>query len=126
MNSDASGDAGREVGSREFYEDRARAMFRLRTVEGLTLKETGARFGVSRTRAHQIIHAYIRETTGRRPDPAQISRDAAAIRRTRRLDSIINAYIRETTVRPADPAQLSRAAAAIRRRGKLDSKHPDH
>ena len=31
-------------------------MFRLRFIEGLTLKETGKRTGVSRSRVHQLLH----------------------------------------------------------------------
>lgn len=99
-------------------------MFRLRTVEGLSLKVIGARFGVSRSRAHQIISAYVRETTGRSIDSAQMSRDAAMIRRIRRLDAIIAAYLSETTSRSSDPAQLRRTAAAISRRRKLDGQRP--
>jgi transposase len=33
-------------------------MFRLRFVEGLTLTETGRRFGVSRSRVDQLLHAH--------------------------------------------------------------------
>lgn len=33
-------------------------MFRLRFVEGLTLRETGQRTGVSRSRVHQLLHMH--------------------------------------------------------------------
>jgi AraC-like DNA-binding protein len=36
--------------------ERSMEMFQLRFVEGLTLKETGRRFGVSPSRADQILH----------------------------------------------------------------------
>jgi hypothetical protein len=61
--------------------EREREMFRLRTVEGLTLGAIGERFGVGPERVRQLINRHVRQTTGRPPDPAGLSRDAKAIRR---------------------------------------------
>jgi transposase-like protein len=55
-------------------------MYRLRTVEGLTLREVAERHGVSQSRARQIIIAYVRETTGRPAEHAQLSMAAAKAR----------------------------------------------
>ena len=38
--------------------ERSMEMFRLRFIEGLTLSETGRRFGVSPSRVYQILHAH--------------------------------------------------------------------
>lgn len=60
-------------------------MFRLRTVEGLTLGAIAERFGVSPERARQLIADHVRQTTGRPPDTAGLSRTAKAIRRAANL-----------------------------------------
>jgi hypothetical protein len=44
-------------------------MFRLRTVEGLTLGAIAERFAVGPARARQLINRHVRRTTGRPPDP---------------------------------------------------------
>lgn len=56
-------------------------MYRLRTVEGLTLDAIGKRFGVGPERVRQLINRHIRQTTGQIPNPGQVSRTAAEIRR---------------------------------------------
>jgi transposase len=56
-------------------------MYRLRTVEGLTLDAIGKRFGVGPERVRQLINRHIHQTTGQIPNPGQISRTAAEIRR---------------------------------------------
>lgn len=56
-------------------------MYRLRTVEGLTLAEIGKRFGVGPERVRQLINRHIHHTTGQIPNPGQISRTASEIRR---------------------------------------------
>lgn len=62
-------------------DDREREMFRLRTVEGLTLSAIAARFGIGPERVRQLINRHVRETTGRPPDVAGLSQAAKAIRR---------------------------------------------
>jgi Sigma-70, region 4 len=56
-------------------------MYRLRTVEGLTLGEIGERFGVGPERVRQLINRHVRYTIGQIPNPGQLSRTAAEIRR---------------------------------------------
>jgi transposase len=56
-------------------------MYRLRTVEGLTLDAIGKRFGVGPERVRQLINRHIHQTTGQIPNPGQISRTASEIRR---------------------------------------------
>ncbi len=56
-------------------------MYRLRTVEGMTLGEIGKRFGVGPERVRQLINRHIHQSTGQIPNPGQISRTAAEIRR---------------------------------------------
>jgi transposase len=56
-------------------------MYRLRTVEGLTLDAIGKRFGVGPERVRQLINRHIHQTTGQIPNPGQVSRTAAEIRR---------------------------------------------
>jgi hypothetical protein len=45
-----------EWGTVRLPNERGLEMFRLRFLEGLSLIETGRRFGVSRSRAYQILH----------------------------------------------------------------------
>jgi AraC-like DNA-binding protein len=45
-----------EWGHARLPDERSIAMFRLRFIDGLTLRETGRRFGVSPSRADQILH----------------------------------------------------------------------
>jgi len=56
-------------------------MFRLRTVEGLTLDAIAARFRIGPERVRQLINRHVRETTGRPPDAGGLSQAAKAIRR---------------------------------------------
>jgi transposase len=49
--------------------ERSIEMFRLRFVEGLSVTETGRRFGVSRARVYQILHAHFGIST--LPDAAK-------------------------------------------------------
>jgi DNA-binding CsgD family transcriptional regulator len=44
--------------------ERQREMYRLRTVEGLTLAAIGKRFGVGPERVRQLINRHIHHTTG--------------------------------------------------------------
>lgn len=62
-------------------DEREREMFRLRTVDGLTLGAIAARFGVGPERVRQLINRHVRETTGRPPDAAGLSQAAKATRR---------------------------------------------
>jgi len=60
-----------EWGHARLPDERSIAMFRLRFVEGLTLRETGRRYGVSPSRADQILHkdfgvSTLRAATARR------------------------------------------------------------
>jgi hypothetical protein len=52
-----------EWGHARLPNERSIAMFRLRFIEGLTLRETGRRFGVSPSRADQILHNYFGVST---------------------------------------------------------------
>jgi transposase len=65
--------------------DREREMFRLRTVEGLTLGAIAERFGVGPERTRQLINHHVRRTTERPPDPVGLTRTAKAIRRAANL-----------------------------------------
>ncbi len=47
-----------EWGRMRVPDERSVEMFRLRFVEGLSLIETGRRFGVSRSRVYQLLHAH--------------------------------------------------------------------
>jgi hypothetical protein len=57
--------------------ERSIEMFRLRFIEGLTLRETGRRYGVSPSRAEQILRNYFgvstlrADTTRRRQEPSE-------------------------------------------------------
>lgn len=62
-------------------DEREREMFRLRTVEGLTLRAIAARFGIGPERVRQLINRHVREMTGRPADPAGLSQAAKATRR---------------------------------------------
>lgn len=75
----SSGEASGEP--RQTWMERQREMYRLRTIEGLTLAEIGKRFGVGPERVRQLINRHIHHTTGQIPNPGQISRTAAEIRR---------------------------------------------
>jgi hypothetical protein len=63
-------------------------MYRLRTVEGLTLDAIGKRFGVGPERVRQLINRHIHQTTGQIPNPGQISRTASEIRRRCRVPGL--------------------------------------
>jgi hypothetical protein len=52
-----------EWGHARLPNERGMEMFRLRFVEGLSLIETGRRFGVSRSRVYQILHVYFGVST---------------------------------------------------------------
>jgi hypothetical protein len=52
-----------EWGHARLPDERGMAMFRLRFIEGLTLRETGRRFGVSPSRADQLLHNYFGVST---------------------------------------------------------------
>lgn len=93
------------------WAERQREMHRLRTIEGLTLGEIGARFGVGPERVRQLINRHVRHTTGQIPNPGQLSRTAAEIRRQAEL-----ARAQEHAVEllaawreGADPQHLARA-----------------
>ena len=60
-----------EWGHARLPNERSIAMFRLRFIEGLTLRETGRRFGVSPSRADQILHNYFGVSTLRAADKAR-------------------------------------------------------
>lgn len=55
-------------------DERAREMYRLRTVEGLTLRQLAERFQVSPERVRQLVYAYARvagcERSTRRDQPS--------------------------------------------------------
>jgi DNA-directed RNA polymerase sigma subunit (sigma70/sigma32) len=59
-------------------------MYRLRTVEGLTLRQLAERFQVSPERVRQLVYAYAR-TTGRQRSTVAISRAATTARRAKDL-----------------------------------------
>jgi DNA-directed RNA polymerase specialized sigma24 family protein len=67
------------------WAERQREMHRLRTEDGLTLREIGTRFGVGPERVRQLINRHIHQTTGAIPNPGQLSRTAAEIRRQAEL-----------------------------------------
>lgn len=60
-------------------------MHRLRVVEGLTLGQIGARFGLGAERVRQLINQHLYRRTGRRIDAKAISSAAAQIRREKDL-----------------------------------------
>jgi transposase len=65
--------------------ERAREMYRLRVVEGLTLRELGERFGVGPERVRQLLNRYVRQATGLPVDAKAMSRAATAARRAKDL-----------------------------------------
>lgn len=65
--------------------EREREMYRLRVVEGFTLRELGERFGVGPERVRQLLNRYVRQTTGLPVDAKAMSRAATAARRARDL-----------------------------------------
>lgn len=65
-------------------DERAREMYRLRTVEGLTLRQLAQRFQVSPERVRQLLYAYAR-ATGEQRSTVAISRAATAARRAKDL-----------------------------------------
>lgn len=85
-------------------------MHRLRTVEGLTLSEIGERFGVGPERVRQLINRHIKHTTGQIPNPGQLSRTAAEIRRQAELARAQEHAIELLAAwrQGADPQQLAR------------------
>jgi transposase len=92
-------------------DEREREMFRLRTVDGLTLSTIAARFGVGPERVRQLINRHVRETTGLPPDTAGLSRAAKA---TRRADDLARAQAHAHELIAAwregeDPQRLARA-----------------
>jgi transcriptional regulator with XRE-family HTH domain len=66
------------------FDERAPEMYRLRTVEGLTLRQLAQRFHVSPERVRQLVYAYARATGGEQSTVA-ISRAATAARRMKDL-----------------------------------------
>ncbi len=65
--------------------EREREMYRLRVLEGLTLRELGERFGVGPERVRQLLNRYVRQTTGLPVDAKALSRAATAARRAKDL-----------------------------------------
>jgi hypothetical protein len=53
-----SGSEYRSVPTHRIPQQREHEMLRLRTVEGLTFREIGERYGVSRERVRQLLHFY--------------------------------------------------------------------
>lgn len=64
--------------------EREREMLRLRTQEGLTLRELGERFGIGPERARQLLNRYVRQTC-QPVDAKAMSRTAAMARRAKDL-----------------------------------------
>jgi 3-hydroxyisobutyrate dehydrogenase-like beta-hydroxyacid dehydrogenase len=60
-------------------------MYRLRVVEGLTLRELGERFGIGPERVRQLLNRRVRQTTGLPVDAKAMSRAATAARRAKDL-----------------------------------------
>jgi DNA-binding CsgD family transcriptional regulator len=81
MARDMGSSGGASDEPRRTWLERQREMYRLRTEEGLTLAEIGKRFGVGPERVRQLINRHVKHTTGQIPNPGQISRTAAEIRR---------------------------------------------
>lgn len=106
-----TGSAGGSSAERPMtWAEREQEMYRLRTVEGLTLGAIGRRFGVGAERVRQIINHHIHYRLGQTPHPGQLSRTAAEIRREAEL-----ARAQEHAVEllvawreGADPQQLAR------------------
>lgn len=92
------------------WAERAHEMHRLRTVEGLTLRAIGERFGVGPERVRQIINHHINYGLGQKPNPGQISRTAAEIRRQAELARAQEHAIELLVAwrEGADPQQLAR------------------
>lgn len=65
--------------------EREREMYRLRVVEGLTLRELGERFGVGSERVRQLLNRHVRQATGLPVDAKEMSRAATAARRAKDL-----------------------------------------
>lgn len=65
--------------------EREREMYRLRVVEGLTLRELGERFGIGPERVRQLLNRHVRQTTGLPVDAKAMSRAATAARRAKDL-----------------------------------------
>lgn len=65
-------------------DERAQEMYRLRTVEGLTLRQLAQRFQVSPERVRQLVYAYAR-AAGEQRSSAAISRASTATRRAKDL-----------------------------------------
>lgn len=92
-------------------DEREREMFRLRTVEGLTLGAIASRFGIGPERVRQLINRHVGETTGRPPDARGLSQTAKA---TRRAADLARAQARTRELIAAwregeDPQRLARA-----------------
>jgi transposase len=64
---------------------REREMYRLRTVEGLTLRELARRFHLSPERVRQLLNEYVRTGADEWPSARAMSRAATAVRRARDL-----------------------------------------
>lgn len=104
-------------------EDRGRAIFHLRTVEGLTFTEIGERYGISGSLVRLIICKYVRATTGRFPGRAELvrmSEAAAAIRvrtlgRSRRPRTFVDPMPPNRSKPPRSPelAALGRAIGLV-------------
>jgi DNA-directed RNA polymerase sigma subunit (sigma70/sigma32) len=66
-------------------DERGQEMYRLRTVEGLTLRQLAQRFQISPERVRQLVYSYAR-ATGEQRSPVTISRAATAARRAKDLE----------------------------------------
>lgn len=73
------------LSQRRMLEEREREMYRLRVVEGLTLRELGERFGIGPERVRQIVNRYARRMTDGPVNAKEMSETAAAVRRAKQL-----------------------------------------
>jgi transposase len=85
MASDTGSASGSSAERPMTWAQREEEMYRLRTVEGLTLGAIGKRFGVGAERVRQIINHHVHYRLDQKPNPGQLSRTAAEIRREAEL-----------------------------------------